>query len=114
MFYPHPLIGYSVGVIERFPLSQVWRQFARVLDISQEYYTYVCFADEVKKGWSPWLDMGWCMIDVRGLILSCWDYMGVVVDGSMRQEYCEYFSSHPFPWFTNPVGMGVLSQVVHQ
>ena len=86
-----------VGVIERFPLTRVWRQYGRMQDISQEYCSYAKFVDEIRLGWSPMLDVGRCMMDVQGLILSWWDYMGGVADGGMTPRFREYFASHPFP-----------------
>ena len=51
------------------------------------------------------------MIEVRGLTLSRWDYMGAAVEGGMMPAYKECFASHPFPCFTNPMGMGALVHV---
>ena len=52
-------------------------------------------------------------MDVRGLILSRWDYMGGVADGGMTPRFREHFASHPFPRFTDPAGMGAPAQAVH-
>ena len=107
-----PLIGRTSSLIERFPLTCVWRQFGRPQDISQEYCSYARYVDESRLGWSVRLDTGRCILDVRGLVLSQWDYMGEVADGGVTATYQEYFVSHPFPRYTDPVGMGAPVQIV--
>ncbi len=58
------------------------------------------------------LDIGHCILDVIGLVLSRWDYMGEIADGGVMVAYREYFVSHPFPCFTDLVRMGAPAQVV--
>ena len=38
--------------------------------------------------------------------------MGEVADGGVTATYREYFVSHPFPRYIDPIGMGALAQIV--
>ena len=60
---------------------------------------------DVEWGWSARLDPRRSMIDVHNLVMKQWDYLVDIVDARMMLAYQEYFFSHPFPWFTNPLRM---------
>lgn len=56
------------------------------------------------------LDAMRLMIDVRNLVVTQWDYHPEVLDVGVTLAYQAYLISHPFPWFTDPLGGAVLAQ----
>ena len=56
------------------------------------------------------MDPGWTLIDVRSLAAVQWDYLSEVADAGMTPAYQAYLIAHPFPRFTDPVGMGRQAQ----
>ena len=56
------------------------------------------------------MDPGRSMIDIRSLAAVQWDYLPEVVDAGMTPAYQAYLISHPFPRFTDPLGVAGQAQ----
>ena len=56
------------------------------------------------------MDLGRSMIDIRSLATVQWDYLPEVVDARMTPAYQAFLISHPFPRFTDPLGMAGHAQ----
>ena len=50
------------------------------------------------------------MIDIRSLAAVQWDYLPEVVDVGMTPAYQAHLISHPFPRFTDPLGVAGQAQ----